>query len=79
MTKVVSVMHSTGFAVVAALVSLVMSAEYLRLIVAGNDALRPKAVLAVWLVIFVTWTVVSIRRIRARRLSPTRRRGPSSR
>ena len=67
MSEKKSYFHSLWFSVVMAIASLLMLADYTRLVMTTDDSMRRIVVMIIWAVIALGWIVTVIVRLRSRR------------
>lgn len=67
MSKSKSYFQSLWFSIVMVIVSLLMLAEYTRLVITTDDSTRRVLVLVIWAIIALGWIITTIIRIRAGR------------
>ena len=62
-----SYFHSLWFSFVMVIVSLVMLADYTRLVLTTDDSIRRIVVLIIWAIIALGWIITFIIRMRSRK------------
>lgn len=67
MSEKKSYFHTVWFSIVMVIVSLLMLADYTRLVLTTDDSMRRIIVLIIWCIIALGWIITSIIRLRSRR------------